>query len=68
MARLREPVYGCPWDRRQTHETILPFTLEEAYEVADAILKGDPRHLRVRGAGRPDVSGGVLRPDGGRSR
>lgn len=46
MARLREPVYGCPWDRRQTHETILPFTLEEAYEVADAILKGDPRHLR----------------------
>lgn len=46
MARLREPVYGCPWDRRQTHETILPFTLEEAYEVADAILKGDTQHLR----------------------
>lgn len=46
MARLREPVFGCPWDRRQTHQTILPFTLEEAYEVADAILKGDMQHLR----------------------
>lgn len=46
MARLREPVYGCPWDLKQTHRTILPFTLEEAYEVADAILKGDVQHLR----------------------
>lgn len=46
MARLREPVYGCPWDIKQRHETILPFTLEEAYEVADAILKGDTQHLR----------------------
>lgn len=46
MARLREPVYGCPWDQKQTHQTILPFTLEEAYEVADAILKGDTQHLR----------------------
>lgn len=46
MARLREPVFGCPWDRKQSHQTILPFTLEEAYEVADAILKGDMQHLR----------------------
>lgn len=46
MARLREPVYGCPWDLKQTHRTIVPFTLEEAYEVADAILKGDTQHLR----------------------
>ena len=46
MARLREPVYGCPWDLKQTHKTIAPFTIEEAYEVADAILKGDTQHLR----------------------
>lgn len=46
MARLRDPVNGCPWDREQTFATIAPFTLEEAYEVADAIDRGDPRQLR----------------------
>ena len=37
MARLRDPETGCPWDTRQTYRTIVPHTLEEAYEVADAI-------------------------------
>jgi ATP diphosphatase len=46
MARLRDPLKGCPWDREQTFATIAPFTIEEAYEVADAIERGDPRQLR----------------------
>ena len=37
MSQLRDPDGGCPWDLKQTFETILPPTLEEAYEVADAI-------------------------------
>ena len=37
MARLRDPERGCPWDRVQTFDTIAPYTIEEAYEVADAI-------------------------------
>jgi len=37
MRRLRDPVHGCPWDIEQTFETIAPYTIEEAYEVADAI-------------------------------
>jgi MazG family protein len=41
MARLRDPEKGCPWDVRQTFESIAPYTLEEAYEVADAIEQGD---------------------------
>jgi len=40
MARLRDPVHGCPWDREQTFATIAPYTVEEAYEVADAIERG----------------------------
>lgn len=40
MARLRAPVGGCPWDIEQTFETIAPYTIEEAYEVADAIERG----------------------------
>jgi ATP diphosphatase len=46
MAALRDPVSGCPWDVRQTFETIVPFTIEEAYEVADAIERGDLHDLR----------------------
>jgi ATP diphosphatase len=46
MVRLRDPVNGCPWDRAQTFATIAPYTLEEAYEVADAIDRGDPLQLR----------------------
>lgn len=41
MARLRDPINGCPWDREQTFATIAPYTVEEAYEVADAIERGD---------------------------
>lgn len=46
MARLRDPGGGCPWDQRQTYATIVPYTLEEAYEVADAIQRGDMTELR----------------------
>lgn len=45
MARLRDPDRGCPWDIEQTYETIAPYTIEEAYEVADAIEKGDMADL-----------------------
>jgi ATP diphosphatase len=45
MAALRTPVTGCPWDLEQTFRTIAPYTLEEAYEVADAIERGDPVDL-----------------------
>src|SRR5439155_24326401 len=41
MRRLREPVSGCEWDTVQTFETIAPYTIEEAYEVADAIARDD---------------------------
>jgi nucleoside triphosphate diphosphatase len=46
MARLRDPDNGCPWDVKQTFETIAPYTLEEAYEVADAIDRRDYGDLR----------------------
>jgi MazG family protein len=46
MARLRDPVTGCPWDRAQTYATIVPYTLEEAYEVADAIDRDDRQGLK----------------------
>ncbi|MCH8095824.1 MAG: nucleoside triphosphate pyrophosphohydrolase [Proteobacteria bacterium] len=46
MARLRDPETGCPWDREQSFETIAPYTIEEAYEVADAIAKGDTAALK----------------------
>ncbi len=46
MARLRDPETGCPWDREQTLASIIPHTLEEAYEVADAIARGDMGELR----------------------
>jgi ATP diphosphatase len=46
MAALRTPVTGCPWDLQQNFSTIAPYTLEEAYEVADAIARGDLDDLR----------------------
>jgi tetrapyrrole methylase family protein/MazG family protein/ATP diphosphatase len=46
MARLRDPNGGCPWDLEQTFSTIAPYTLEEAYEVADAIERDDLASLR----------------------
>jgi ATP diphosphatase len=45
MARLRDPQHGCPWDLKQSYATIVPYTIEEAYEVADAIERGDFEHL-----------------------
>ncbi len=45
MARLRDPQHGCPWDLQQDYASIVPHTLEEAYEVADAIESGDFEHL-----------------------
>ncbi|HWH17298.1 MAG TPA: nucleoside triphosphate pyrophosphohydrolase [Allosphingosinicella sp.] len=46
MARLRDPDTGCAWDKEQTFETIAHYTIEEAYEVADAIERGDMGELK----------------------
>lgn len=53
MAALRHPATGCPWDREQTYATIAPYTIEEAYEVADAIARADMAAL-------PDELGDLL--------
>jgi len=53
MAALRDPAAGCPWDRQQTFDTIAPYTIEEAYEVADAIARRDLAAL-------PDELGDLL--------
>ncbi|WP_228007219.1 nucleoside triphosphate pyrophosphohydrolase, partial [Cyanobium sp. LEGE 06143] len=45
VARLRDPAGGCPWDLEQTHASLLPYVLEEAHEVADAIRHGNDDHL-----------------------
>ena len=46
MAQLRDPDTGCPWDVQQDFASIAPYTIEEAYEVADAIARGDIADLR----------------------
>ena len=46
VARLRDPQGGCPWDLEQTHQSLVPYVLEEAHEVADAIRYGDDSHLK----------------------
>jgi ATP diphosphatase len=53
MARLRDPEDGCPWDLEQTFASLVPYTLEEAYEVADAVEREDWAHL-------PDELGDLL--------
>ena len=53
MARLRDPDSGCPWDLAQDFATIAPYTIEEAYEVADCIERGDLAAL-------PDELGDLL--------
>ena len=58
---------GCPWDREQDFASIAPYTIEEAYEVADAIARGEPRGHRSR-ARRSAVPGGVPCADGRRAR
>ena len=45
MARLRDPLTGCPWDREQTPQTLRRYVIEEAYEVVEAVENGDPRKL-----------------------
>jgi len=47
MTALRTPVTGCPWDLEQDFKSIAPYTIEEAYEVADAIERGDMEDLRL---------------------
>jgi MazG family protein len=46
MARLRDPEHGCPWDLEQSFSTIAPYTIEEAYEVAEAAERGEPEALK----------------------
>ncbi len=46
MSRLRDPKDGCPWDRVQDFSSIVPHTIEESYELADAIEQGDIKHIR----------------------
>ncbi|MGD9592696.1 MAG: nucleoside triphosphate pyrophosphohydrolase [Candidatus Berkiella sp.] len=46
MAKLRDKEHGCPWDKKQTLSSIVPHTIEEAYEVADAIEKGEPQAIK----------------------
>ena len=46
VAQLRDPTTGCPWDLEQTHASLVPYVLEEAHEVADAIRHGDDNHLK----------------------
>ena len=47
MRRLRDPASGCPWDREQSFASIAPYTIEEAYEVAEAIARGEPAALEA---------------------
>lgn len=47
MRRLRDPANGCPWDREQSFASIAPYTIEEAYEVAEAIARGEPQALEA---------------------
>ena len=53
MQRLRDPENGCPWDKEQTFSTIAPYTLEETYEVLDAIARQDvaPQYVDVSAGG-----------------
>ena len=46
MERLRDPADGCPWDLKQSFTSITKYTLEEVYEVIDAIERNDPTQLR----------------------
>ena len=46
MERLRHPTEGCPWDREQTFSSVAPYTIEEAYEVSDAIEQNDMSSLK----------------------
>ena len=66
MAALRTPKTGCPWDLEQNFATIAPYTLEEAYEVADAIARDDLDRSQG-GIGRSPAPSGLPRPHGRRT-
>ncbi len=51
VAQLRDPTTGCPWDLEQTHASLVPYVLEEAHEVADAIRQGSDAEMKQE---RPD--------------
>ncbi len=63
MAALRDPATGCPWDKEQTFDSIAPYTIEEAYEVADSIARRDFASL-PEVVGRSAVPGHLSRPHG----
>ena len=67
MARLRDPVAGCPWDVKQSFATIAPYTIEEAYEVADFDRAREPRCAQG-GAWGSSASGRLSRADGFRAK
>ena len=46
VAQLRDPTMGCPWDLEQTHASLVPYVLEEAHEVADAIRQGSDAEMK----------------------
>ncbi len=58
VAQLRSPNGGCPWDLAQTPQTLIPYVIEEAYEVVDAIQSGDKKCDRRR-VGRFVVTGSL---------
>ena len=63
MAALRTPDTGCPWDLQQNFATIAPYTLEEAYEVADAIARGkmpSPAHANIKRDTASSIAGRSL--------
>ena len=66
MARLRNKENGCPWDVEQNFASIAPHTLEEAYEVVDAIDRKDMQGLREE-LGDLLLTGNIPRADGGRT-
>ena len=66
MVTLRDPVEGCEWDRAQTFASIAPYTIEEAYEVSDAIDRGDMDDLRAE-LGDLSITGRFSRAHGGGS-
>ena len=45
VAQLRDPNHGCPWDLAQTHQSLVPYVLEEAHEVADALRRGQDSEM-----------------------
>ena len=62
VAQLRDPTTGCPWDLEQTHASLVPYVLEEAHEVADAIRQGSDAEMKEE-LGGSAAAGGAACPD-----